>query len=49
MIAPLQPAHMAVIKVAMILQQTALAMVLLCDSINRVLHKKAPFGAEINC
>jgi hypothetical protein len=34
MIAPDHPAHMAVTNVAIILQQTALATVLLCDSVN---------------
>ena len=45
MIAPDHPAHMAVTTVAIILQQTALATVLRCVSVNLHLHKKAPFGA----
>jgi hypothetical protein len=34
MIAPDHPAHMAVTNVAIILQHTARATVLLCDSVN---------------
>lgn len=47
MMAPDHPAHMAVTNVAITLQQTALATVLLCDSVNIAsCHKKAPFGAK---
>ena len=45
--APLQPAQMAVTKVAMMRQQTALAIVRRCDSIICFSNKKAPFGAEV--
>ncbi len=46
-IAPDHPAQIAVTSVAMILQHTARAIVLLCDSVNCYLHKKAPFGAGL--
>ena len=45
--APDQPAQIAVIKVAIIRQQIALATVLLCDSVNSFSNKKAPFGASL--
>ena len=46
-IAPDHPAQIAVTSVAIILQHTARATVLLCDSVNSYLHKKAPFGAGL--
>jgi hypothetical protein len=49
MIAPDQPAQIAVTSVAIIRQTTALAMVLLWVSVNYYLHKKAPFGALYFC
>jgi hypothetical protein len=47
MIAPLQPAQIAVTSVAMIRQHTALAMVLLCDSNNFLPPLKSPFSGLI--
>ena len=47
MIAPDQPAHMAVTKVAITLQHIALTIVLLCVSVNLFSNKKAPFGAGL--
>jgi len=38
---------MPVITVAVIRQVIALAIVLLCVSVNFYLHKKAPFGADL--
>jgi len=49
MMAPDHPAQIAVTKVAIIRQHTALATVLLCDSVNLYLHKKAPYGALYFC
>ncbi len=48
MIAPDHPAHIAVTSVAMILQHTALATVLLCDSVNSILQQKSPFRGWFN-
>jgi hypothetical protein len=43
--APDQPAQIAVTSVAIILQHIARAMVLLCVSVIHSFQKKAPFGA----
>ena len=44
--APLNPVHTAVTNVATIRHVIALIIVLLCVSVNSILHKKAPFGAN---
>lgn len=47
--APDQPAQIAVTSVAIILQHTARAIVLLCDSVINSFQKKSPFRGIINC